>query len=838
MKEEKACSNVKTFASFFVFFLAFVSLVFSGFSFADGMIIPPEPTDPYPLILNHYVTVDINDSIAKVRVEQEFENNGWRDVQGTYVFPVPEGGVRNFMLKLNGKTFEGKTMAADEAKQLYQQYALQRKEASLLEYTGKETFAASVVLPRNEKVKVVIEYEQILKESGGVQHFFYPLSTERYTTKPIDPVNITINIASSGKIGFISSPTHKMNTIRIGDDRAIVSYYSVEIPDKDFQLFYGITDRNYDVKMLAHKAIGSEEGYFLLFVYPSVNKDEVQPTPKDVVFVIDTSGSMSGQKITQAKNALKFVLKRLDGKDSFNIISFSEKVKPFASGLKDADSANLAQAEYFVDSLEATSSTDIRAALEEAKKQLKPTSGRVQIVVFLTDGMDTAGNSQEDILNSFRGASGKLFPFGVGADVDFELLDRLANEYGDGIPTYIVTDAELEATLTTFFTRITHPLLIDAGLAIAANASTVSTSDILPKRIPDVFLGSQVVLAGKYRGSGNAIINLSGKVGGSFEATSYSLNFPSSNSNPFVERMWAVKRVGFLLDEIALEGEKSEWVDEVKALANKYGIPSPYTSYIVITEKGEQKSRDVGVQDFITGVPTAAAPFAASAAYQASETASAATASQAKTIEGKTFVNVGGTWKDTACGEKAGETVEFGSARYLELLQDDELARYLSAGTDVFVCTQGKTIQVTLGTGEITIPKTNITLPPITLPGSSEPPPTQIQIPWELVIGLIIAALVAYVIVSLTRVGWGQGDAETHRVLSSDTRIEILRELNRGERTPSFLSARLKKSSPTIVEHLGKLADAQMIEKIEQPGKKYVFYRLTSKGKTFLREAS
>lgn len=823
------------FPVLFCFAVAFFLFSFSGFVSADGMIVPVVPDDPYPLILNHYVTVDVVDSIAKVRVEQEFQNNGWRDLEGTYVFPVPSGGVRNFMLNVNGKTFEGKMLGAQEARALYQQYALERKEASLLEYVGKETFAASVVLPRNEKVKVIIEYEQVLAESGGVIHFFYPLSTERYTTQPIDPVNITINIQSSGKIGFVSSPTHDVDVTRAGNSNVVVSYYSVEIPYKDFQLFYGVTERDYDVKLLAHKQAGSDEGFFLLFVYPSLAEADIEPTPKDIVFVIDTSGSMSGQKIEQAKNALKFVLNRLDSKDKFNIVSFSDEVKSFASELKDANSVNVGDALVFADSLEAGSSTNIRAALEEARLQLKPSSTRAQLVVFLTDGVDTSGNSQEEILSAFRGAGGKIFPFGVGEDVDFELLDRLANDYGDGIPTYIVTDADLEAVLTKFFERITHPLLLDVGVSISSNASSVSASDVLPKRIPDVFLGSQVVLAGKYSGSGDAVVEITGKVGGNAEAMNYPVIFPSVSSNAFVERAWAVKRVGFLLDEIGLEGERAEWVEEVKLLANAYGIPSPYTSYVVVTDKGEQITRDVGAQGAIANLPSASAPFALGSSYEAAESASSSTASQSKSIEGKTFIEVGGVWKDTACSSaQAGEQVEFGSARYLELLQDDSMARFLSAGTNVFVCTQQQAIQVTLGSGSVIVPKANVTLPNPVIPSDKK----QFQIPFEIIFGLIVVALVAFVVISLSRTGWGQGAVETHKVLASATRIEILRELNKGERTPSFLSARLGKNASTIVEHLDKLSEAQMIEKIEERGKKYVFYRLTGKGKTFLREAS
>ncbi|MFH1448447.1 MAG: VIT domain-containing protein, partial [Candidatus Micrarchaeota archaeon] len=346
---------------------------------SDGMIMPREPEEPYPLILNHYVDITIDDTYGSFSVDQEFVNNGPRDIQGVYMFPLPFGSIKNFQMVVDGRVIEGKLLDKDEARDLYHRYVLERKEVSLLEYVGKDMFTASVLLKRGEKVRIQISYDQVIEQSSGIYSVFYPLSTERYTTKPIDPVDIKLRIKAAGDIGFVLSPTHDIETTRVSQKEIVVTYYSKEIPDRDFQVFYGVTERDYDVKVLSNKN-GEEDGYFMLFVYPS-NQD-MDVVEKDVVYAIDVSGSMSGIKIEQAKRALKYGLGQLGEGDRFSIITFSSNTETYKEGL--VGSSQVSDAKDFVDGLEAMGATNIEDPLVLASGVFRD-DGRMHIVVLLTD---------------------------------------------------------------------------------------------------------------------------------------------------------------------------------------------------------------------------------------------------------------------------------------------------------------------------------------------------------------------------------------------------------------------------------------------------------------------
>ncbi|MEM3690754.1 MAG: VWA domain-containing protein, partial [Candidatus Micrarchaeia archaeon] len=747
--------------------------------------------------------------------------DGYRDLEGTYVFPVPGGGIRDVKLIVDGKTLEGRLLGKEEAKKLYQQYVIERRDASLLEYVGRDAFSSSIVLPKGKVVKVVITYEQIIQSSGGVYSYMYPLSPERYSTKPIDPVNITVKINAPGTLGFIYSPTHNITVEREGKGKATATYYEEKVlPDKDFQLYYGITEREYDVKLLAHKT--GESGYFLLFIYPSiVNQTSL---PKDVVFVIDTSGSMEGVKIEQAKRALKYGLDKLNGVDRFDVIAFSSTHKAFSGKLEGV--ASIKEAKEFIDNLIAEGSTNIQDSLLAAVQEFQNDS-RVHIVVLLTDGRDTTGHSRAEIIKSLSGKSGfKVFVFGVGDDADFELLDKLANEFGDGIPTYIKNEAELEVTLKSFYDRIATPLLSNVKLRF-----DYPVYDVLPRRIPDVFLGTQLVVAGRYNGSGRAVVHLEGFVGESRKEWTYEVYFPQSSSNSFVERTWALRRVGYLLDQIMLEGETPQLKQEVTSLATKYGIPTPYTSYLVVSPEGTTRKRDVGIMPMAAAVGGGA--FGVTSAYKSAEstTGIAQYVEGTKAVGDKTFVSVGGVWKDTACGEEQPtRTVSFGSDEYFELINNPETANYLSVGEDAILCSQGEVIQV--------VPSETTQTPGITQTNATGGGTPELSSIILIPVSIALAFFVVFILLNiLKKYSPQEGDeAELHKVLSSETRLQILNTLAEGERTPTDISSKLNKSKATIVEHLDKLREAELVEKIEVDGRKWVFYKLTPRGKSLIKK--
>ncbi|VVB65519.1 von Willebrand factor type A domain protein [Candidatus Gugararchaeum adminiculabundum] len=853
------------------------------FVFGDGMIIPIVPDQPYPLVLNHHVNITINGEHAVVNVDQEFKNDCdyvddggtvivydeaksdirpmprpppnyyCRDIEGTYVFPVPEGGVKDFSLVVGGKVLEGNMLDAETAKKIYQENAIARKEASLLSYVGKDTFAASVSIPKGETVRVRVTYEQEIKSSYGLNELFYPLSTERYTTKPIDPVDLRISIINTnGDIGFIYSPTYNVTIDRDLNgqkNQAQVTYYSKEIPDRDFVLYYGVTGLDYDVKLISNKKAGSDGGYFMLFLYPTVTDAAI--VPKDVVFVIDTSGSMSGTKIEQAKSALKYSLARLNDGDKFGIVTFNNEVDYYNSEMQDASGKDAASA--YVSSLEAGGSTNIYGALGTADEMLaKENDGRLHVIVLLTDGQDTTGHSNEMIIAAMNNSDAKLFPFGVGEQIDFELLDKLANAYGDGIPTYIRSDDQLETVMKNFVDRISRPLLTDVTVEINTPGLmdsfkfTGGTSDVLPKKIPSIFAGSQVVLVGRYTGSGMAPIYLKGKVGGEEVTKTYYVKFENEANNAFVERAWATRKVGYLLDQITIDGETPELKAEITELATKYGIPTPYTSYVVTTASGQNIMRDLGISE-------AAPQFSyggtstAGAAYKSAGTMGGAqnyAQSGMQIVDDKTFISADGTWSDITCGTgSVSRTVTFGSDEYRQLSNDPNVAKYLAAGDSIVLCTGSEKIAITPSGAGVSTEPVNVSittgasgLPEVKVTGAGNAEKNPLGWLGQLVpIGVVLVFCTGFVLYQIMFRRPQMVELQTYKVLSSDTRQDILQELLEGDRTPTDLSSKLGKSKSTVVEHLDKMVEAGMIEKIERPGKKFVFYKLTRKGKDALR---
>lgn len=829
-------------------FAVLMLLLLLGFVHSDGVIIPIHHEDQYPLILNHYVTVTINDTYARTRVEQEFRNDGYRDLQGVYMFPVPGGGVRDVKLIVDGKTLEGTLLGSEEAKKTYQQYVIERKDASLLEYVGRDAFSSSIVLPRGKTVKVVITYEQIIQSSGGLYSYTYPLSPERYSTKPIDPVNITINISAPGTLGFIYSPTHNITVQRAGNGLAVVSYYEEKVlPNKDFQLYYGVTDRAYDVKLLAQKSNGT--GYFLLFIYPSiVNQSAI---PKDVVFVVDTSGSMEGAKLDQVKSALKYGLDRLKEDDRFDIISFSTSPRLYSTTLQGISSVTGAKA--YVDGLAAEGSTDLKDPILNSAGLFQNDS-REHILVLLTDGRDTTGHSDAGIINSLDGTGNfKIFVFGVGDDVDFELLDKLANGFGDGIPTYIKNNADLEMTLKSFYDRIATPLLSDVRLTITPSSApvvcemgstacvgtegAVSAYDLLPTRIPDMFLGTQLVIAGRYNGSSTAAVSLKGSIGGVQKELKYDISFPQISTNNFVERTWALRKVGYLLDQITLDGETPELKQQVTELAVKYGIPTPYTSYLVKSSEGNEIRRDISIESMSANI--GGGVYGVASAYKAaSNMQENLQAPETKVIADKTFVSVGSTWVDTACGSRnQTEAISFGSDDYLNLINNEKTANYLSVGDDALLCSGGDVIRITppASAGQVAPPNANPSATPLTGVTQAPSDSSYLVIP----VAVLLVLFTVFITLSILKRAPNQrepDDAELYRALSSDTRMEILNTLMEGERTPTDISSKLNKSKATIVEHLDKLREADLVEKIEVDGRKWVFYKLTPRGKSIIKK--
>jgi Ca-activated chloride channel family protein len=385
----------------------------------------------------------------------------------------------------------------------------------------------------------------------------------------------------------IYSPTHALAVDRPSDREAKVRFERTQgLLDKDFQLFYAVGDQEIGFTTLAHRPISTEKGYFMLLLTPRVEASKGNYIPRDMVFVLDTSGSMRGVKMDQARRAMKYCLNNLDEKDRFALIHFATTVTRYKDGLTDSSKEQLEQARKWVDGLEATGGTAINDAMAAALDLRGNDPGRTFTIVFFTDGMPTIGETNPDrILKNVMNkntANTRIFTFGVGDDVNATFLDQLA-ENSRAVSTYVRPAEDIEAKVSGLYAKISHPVLANLKLVCSGGARL---EEIYPPQLPDLFHGGQLVVLGRYTGQGPAAVTLSGTVGMETREFVHELAFPDKTSDDkgFVEHLWARRKVGYLLDQIRANGEKKELVDETVALAKKYGIATPYTSYLIVPD--------------------------------------------------------------------------------------------------------------------------------------------------------------------------------------------------------------------------------------------------------------
>lgn len=388
----------------------------------------------------------------------------------------------------------------------------------MLEYVGRNAFQARIfpIPPKTEK-RVEIEYSQILRSEQGLVRYVYPLNTEKFSPKLLANVSVNVSIKSNAAINAIYSPSHTVNIARNGQYAAEVGYEDKDVrPDRDFVLYYSIAQDEIGLNLVSYRESG-EDGHFVMLVAPPVEIDESSVIAKDVILVLDVSGSMQGSKIVQAKSALSYVLDHLNPNDRFNIVTFSTGTNRYAASLRSASSRG--DASTFVSRIVAGGSTDINRALLEAVNgadQERPT-----IVIFLTDGLPTTGetNTQKIIANVSSAApkNVRLFTFGVGDDVNTTLLDTLAQGLR-GASGYVRSAEKIDEIVSAFYAKVATPVLSD----ISVDWDGVAVYDVLPYPMPDLFAGSQLVVTGRYRVGGDATITLRGMINGVPQTFRYS----------------------------------------------------------------------------------------------------------------------------------------------------------------------------------------------------------------------------------------------------------------------------------------------------------------------------
>lgn len=572
---------------------ALVTLGLSLAAAADGLIVVrdlPPGVRPVPgghpswaplEVRYHHVTAKVTGRVAVTEVDQVFYNPGGSRLEGTYLFPVPKGArIDAFSMDVNGKMTPAELLDAAKARGIYEEIVRKMRDPALLEYLGQGLFKVRIfpIEPRSEK-RVRLKYTELLPEEGGLLRYLYPLNTEKFSARPLKSVSVKVEVELPEGIRTLWSPSHEVDVRRHGPRRATVGFEAKDArPDTDFQLFVApAAAADVSAHVMAYREPGEAEGTFLLVLSPSHELAAGKVVRKDVVFVLDTSGSMAeGNKLAQAKKALSFCLKNLNASDRFEVVRFSTEAEPLFGKLVAASAANVEEADAFVSGLKPIGGTAIEEALLAA---LEPVKGqgekdRPYVVVFLTDGRPTVGSTNDDaIVNQVVRASGertvRVFSVGIGTDVNAHLLDRLS-ERTRAASRYVLPKEDLELALSGFYAKISEPVLASPRLRVKG---PVRTTKLAPPELPDLFKGEQVVVFGRYSGSGDVAVTLEGTVNGTPRVFTWGASLPErATRHDFVPRLWATRRVGYLLDRIRLDGESAELRDEVTDLARRFGI--------------------------------------------------------------------------------------------------------------------------------------------------------------------------------------------------------------------------------------------------------------------------
>jgi Ca-activated chloride channel family protein len=572
-----------------------VALVAPAALSAQGMLIPRDEALRPLELTSHRVSFEITDNGAVTHVTQVFTNHTAQQLEATYYFSIPEGAVTtDFALWMNGERITGEVMPRGEARAIYEGIVRRMRDPGLLEWVTGDLFQASIfpILPHSTQT-VEIEYASVLARDGNMLRFTYPMHESAGST--VDELVISGTVRAATGIASLYSPRHEIDVVEETSTRSRVAFEQTNgSTGSDFDLFIGLTDDDVGFSFLAHDPDDNEDGYFMMTLSPSSELDSLEVLPKQVTFVIDTSGSMAGVKMTQAREMLSQVVDALREGDNFNIVSFSTGVNAAFEQPVEVNRTNLREAHEFIDGLVARGNTNISGALERALQD-EASSDRPHVVVFITDGLPTEGDTDvDDIIAIARegveDVSRRVFTFGVGYDVNTRLLDGIARR-GRGQSGYVRPEEQMGDVVGTFFAGVDAPLLTDLEL----DFGRARVSELYPNPLPDLYRGNQVTVFGRFSANASEPIEITGRAGRErVTLTRYpEWDDAGDADKSFIGNLWARRRVDDLLAQIDEEGHTQSRVDEIVSLATRWGIVTPYTSYLAVDPSEQQFANQI-----------------------------------------------------------------------------------------------------------------------------------------------------------------------------------------------------------------------------------------------------
>jgi Ca-activated chloride channel homolog len=555
---------------------------------ASTIVLPKDPLLPPLRVISQRAQVDIEDQTATTRIDFQIKNESDRALEATLHLPIPRGAtVNDFKMSIDGKEQGGELLDSKHARQVYTDIVRRIQDPGLLEYLDSQMVRVKIFpVPARSVLPCSIRYRGLLTKEGDVVEYVLPM---RGVSEVSLEFAVDVNIRSSSALQSAYSPSHGVDIERRHEKEWKIRCRQDRITsNRDFQLFFSQSTSDVGLSMLFHRPVASEDGYYMLLASPQNRIFERNRTPRDVVLVLDTSGSMDEVKMDQAKRALKSLLSQLRPEDRFGMIRFATSVDAYRDRLTDITEDQKNDANRWIDQLRAGGGTAIQPALEAALNLRSSDRSRPFVIVFMTDGQPTIGETRPEkilqLFDSMDRSSIRVFPYGVGNDVNTVFLDRLA-DMTRAEATFVRPGEDIERKVSTLFARLSNPAITDVKLE--TDTGSIRFSERYPTQMPDLFKGSQLITLGKYSGHGSGKIRLRGNLAGESVEIDTVLEFPqrTDGSKDFVPYLWAMRKISFLLDQIRKNGESTEVVKELTELAKRHGIATPYTSYLVVPDQ-------------------------------------------------------------------------------------------------------------------------------------------------------------------------------------------------------------------------------------------------------------
>jgi Ca-activated chloride channel family protein len=615
---------------------------------------------------------------------------GAQGVDAIAVIPLPKGTLATgHKAVVDGRELDVRYVDSKDVNSIYETIARYSGKSVVLSHADRPALLIGG-LKLSKAVDLTLTIQLPVGINRAVTELTLPMPDPTFYDKPITGVSVQANLVTSEPVRGVFSPSHEVRIKRDTLRSVVVSgSYRNYVESGGLKLFFAQDADPLGMKLLTYHDDDEKDGYFMLFGNPTGSDREEKPTPKDVVFALDISGSMRGEKMEQARSAIAYCLKKLNTEDRFNVIAFGTEVTRFKSEPTMADDDRIEEALAFVDELISKGRTNIRGALEAALKGGHD-KDRPSFVMFLTDGTPTVGERKPkkilEAVSELNVGKKKIFVIGVGHDVNAHLLDKLALEH-DGASVYVAPEESIDEKVAILFERLKNPVLSDVKIDFGG----LKVHGAFPRKVPTLFKGTDLILFGRYSGGGRTTVSVVGSVGSKEKRFEYPFEFPekASSERDFVASLWATRKIGFLMQNLRLNGENSELIDEVVRLSRKYGIVTEYTSFVAMKNVSLEKAKELAMKKMRSASTVSSGKWAVQQAKNDQEMQQRMVANDSvnayvdrngrrktaaiKRVAGRTFYQRDGVWEESEeKGDRQVRKVKKFSKEYFELVKTNK----------------------------------------------------------------------------------------------------------------------------------------------------------------------